>query len=82
MLQQRILEYKDAVMESFTKRYGLTRLIHVEWYDYVNDALQREKQLKWWQRQWKIEHPGSRVLARDDKNSVKNSYVKQVSEEF
>lgn len=54
-LQRRMLEHKNAVIESFTKRYGLTRLVHVEWYKYINDALRREKQLKGWQRQWKIE---------------------------
>lgn len=54
-LQRRMLEHKNAVVESFTKRYGLTQLVHVESYKYVNDALRREKQLKDWQRQWKID---------------------------
>lgn len=54
-LQRRMLEHKNAVVESFTKRYGLTQLVHVELYKYVNDALRREKQLKGWQRQWKID---------------------------
>jgi putative endonuclease len=53
-LQRRMLEHKTAVVESFTKRYGLTQLVYVESYKYVNDALRREKQLKGWQRQWKI----------------------------
>ena len=54
-LQRRMLEHKNAVVESFTKRYCLTQLVHVELYKYVNDALRREKQLKGWRRQWKIE---------------------------
>jgi len=54
-LQRRMVEHKNAVVESFTKRYGLTQLVYVESYKYVNDALRREKQLKGWQRQWKID---------------------------
>ena len=51
----RMLEHKNAVIESFTKRYGLAQLVYVESYKYVHDALRREKQLKGWQRQWKID---------------------------
>jgi len=66
-LQRRMLEHKNAsslssraltrdpYMEGFAKRYGLAQLVHVELYKYVNDALRREKQLKGWQRQWKID---------------------------
>ena len=54
-LQRRMLEHKNAVVKSFAKRYGLVKLVHVELYKYVNDALRREKQLKGWQRQWKID---------------------------
>lgn len=54
-LQRRMLEHKNAVVEGFTKQYGLTQLVYVELYQYVNDALRREKQLKRWQRQWKID---------------------------
>ena len=54
-LQRRMLEHKNGVVESFTKRYGLAQLVYVESYKYVNDALHREKQLKGWQRQWKID---------------------------
>jgi predicted GIY-YIG superfamily endonuclease len=57
-LQRRMLEHKNAVVESFTKRYGLTQLVHVELYSYVNDVL--------------LGTSGSRVLARDDKNSVQD----------
>jgi len=54
-LQRRMLEHKNAVVDSFTKQYGLTQLVYVESYKYVNDALRREKQLKGWQRRWKID---------------------------
>ena len=38
-LQRRILEHKNAVVESFTKQYGLTQLVYVESYKYVNDQV-------------------------------------------
>jgi len=35
--------------------YGLNKLMYFESYQYVNDAIKREKQLKNWNRQWKID---------------------------
>ncbi len=39
---------------AFTRKYKLHRLVYYEDYQYVNDAIAREKQLKSWHRQWKI----------------------------
>ena len=39
---------------SFTAKYNVNRLIYYEIYQYVNDAITREKQLKNWNRGWKI----------------------------
>ena len=41
--------------ESFTARYNVTKLVYFEIYAYIQDAIKREKQLKKWSRQWKIE---------------------------
>ena len=41
--------------KSFTARYNVTRLVYFETYGYIQDAIQREKQMKKWKRQWKIE---------------------------
>ncbi|QTY27857.1 GIY-YIG nuclease family protein [Flavobacterium sp. CS20] len=38
----------------FLARYNLNKLVHLEEFQYVNDAIKREKQLKRWHRQWKI----------------------------
>jgi putative endonuclease len=38
----------------FAARYNLNKLVHLEEFQYVNDAIKREKQLKRWHRQWKI----------------------------
>lgn len=39
----------------FVKAYGVHRLVYVETYERIEDAIQREKQLKRWKRDWKIE---------------------------
>lgn len=40
---------------SFTAQYGIARLVYYEIYSQIEDALEREKQLKRWKREWKIE---------------------------
>ena len=69
-LERRVLEHKRKVIEGFTKKYGLSKLVYFEMYQYVNDAILREKQLKKWRRQWKIdliekENPNWNDLAYD-----------------
>jgi len=39
----------------FTARYKLKLLVYFEEFQYINDAIAREKQLKKWHRQWKID---------------------------
>ena len=39
---------------NFASKYKLTRLVYYEEFQYANDAIAREKQLKNWHRQWKI----------------------------
>jgi putative endonuclease len=53
-LARRIWEHREDVIDGFTKRYGLKRLVHVERYDDITTALQREKNLKHWSRAWKV----------------------------
>jgi len=53
-LQRRVLEHKRKEIDGFTKKYNGTRLIYVEPYEYVYDALDREKQIKHWTREWKV----------------------------
>ncbi len=49
-----MFEHKNKLVEGFTKKYGLNKLIYFEIYPYVNDAIKREKNMKKWKRQWKI----------------------------
>jgi putative endonuclease len=54
-LQKRLEEHRNGRGSAFVKRYGVYRLVYVERYERVEDAIAREKQLKRWKRDWKIE---------------------------
>ena len=48
-------QHKQKIVEnSYTARYNLSRLVYFEQYQYVRDAIRREKQLKNWSRKKKI----------------------------
>jgi putative endonuclease len=51
----RISLHKQDLIEGFTKRYSLHRLVYVEFLDTMEQAIAREKQLKRWRRAWKVE---------------------------
>ena len=53
-LQRRIWEHKNKVVEGFTKKYNVDKLIYYELTDSIESAINREKQLKRWHRNWKI----------------------------
>ena len=54
-IARRIWEHRTGAFDSFTKDYAVSRLVHVETYDDVETARQRERSLKRWLRKWKIE---------------------------
>ena len=54
-LMRRVYEHKNDLIDGFTKKYGVHSLVYYEQYDEVVNAIQREKRLKKWNRQWKIE---------------------------
>ncbi len=53
-LQRRIWEHKNKVIEGFTKKYNVDKLIYYELTDSIESAINREKQLKRWHRNWKM----------------------------
>ena len=53
-LQRRVLEHKSGLGSIFTSKYRLKKLVYFEFFSDVNDAIRREKQLKNWHRQWKL----------------------------
>jgi putative endonuclease len=52
---RRMFEHKSGKGSKFTARYGVQRLVWFEEFFDIRDAIQREKSLKRWPRQWKIE---------------------------
>ena len=62
-LQRRIYEHKNKLVKGFSKKYKVNKLVYYETTNDVNSAITREKQLKNWRRQWKMdlitaENPG------------------------
>lgn len=51
---RRVYEHKNDLIDGFTKRYRLHKLVYVEQTELLTDAIVREKQLKNWRRDWKI----------------------------
>ena len=54
-LVRRVWEHRNSLVAGFTQKYCVHRLVHFEAYDRMVDAIAREKELKKWRRQWKIE---------------------------
>ena len=53
-LVKRVYEHKNKLVEGFTKKYNLSKLVYFETTNDVKNALIREKQLKNWHRDWKL----------------------------
>ena len=69
-LMKRIYEHKNNLVEGFTKKYHVHRLVWYETHETPDTAIEREKQIKKWERAWKLrlveEHnPGWKDLYND-----------------
>jgi len=53
-LMRRLYEHKNGLIKGFSKKYRLHKLVYYEEYLNAYDAIRREKQLKNWHREWKI----------------------------
>jgi putative endonuclease len=53
-LVRRMSEHKEKVVPGFTRRHGVEILVWFEEHNHINDAIVREKQIKGWNRAWKI----------------------------
>jgi putative endonuclease len=54
-LIKRIYEHKHKLIDSFTSKYNIDRLVYYELYNDINIAINREKQLKNWHREYKVD---------------------------
>ena len=53
-LVKRVYEHKNGFVKGFTDRYGVHSLVYYEQYDSIELAIQCEKRLKTWHRNWKV----------------------------
>ncbi|WP_120221913.1 GIY-YIG nuclease family protein [Sphingopyxis sp. FD7] len=53
-LAARVWQHRSGAVPGFTMRYRVHRLVHAEFFDDMHGAIAREKQLKRWHREWKI----------------------------
>ena len=54
-LVRRVWEHRDGLADGFTKRYGVKQLVWYEIHGDIMEAIRREKQIKMWERAWKVE---------------------------
>ncbi len=54
-LIKRIWEHKNNLVEGFTKRYSIHKLVWYELHESMESAIEQEKRLKEWKRHWKLE---------------------------
>lgn len=51
---RRVYEHRQKLVEGFSKKYSLDQLVYYECFNTAMDAIQREKQVKKWNRAWKL----------------------------
>jgi putative endonuclease len=54
-LRKRIYEHRQGFVDGFTKKYHLKKLLYYELFIDPGNAIVREKQLKHWNREWKLD---------------------------
>ena len=52
-LERRMIEHKMGLVPGYTKQHNIDKLAYFEHYQYIYDAIAREKALKKWNRAWK-----------------------------
>ena len=69
-LARRVGEHKNGLVEGFSRKYGVHILVYCEFHNDMRSAIAREKQIKKWNRAWKLrlierENPDWRDLSDD-----------------
>jgi len=62
-LTRRVYEHKNKMIDGFTKKYSVDKLVYFEMYNDIRNAIEREKNMKKWKREWKIE-----LIEKDNPN--------------
>ncbi|MEW6194581.1 MAG: GIY-YIG nuclease family protein [Bacteroidota bacterium] len=74
-LKRRVYEHKNKLLDGFTKKYNINKLVYYEETVDVNSAIKREKEIKKWGREKKNKKPLKNY--RGFKNFIKDSVVKE-----
>jgi putative endonuclease len=53
-LSKRVWEHKNKIFKGFTDKYGITKLVYYIVFEDIKEAIKREKQIKKWNRKWKL----------------------------
>ncbi len=48
-----MIEHRNSLVDGFTQKYDVKKLVYIEQYQYVDKAITREKRVKNWKREWK-----------------------------
>jgi len=62
-LSRRVWEHKNKIIKGFTEKYNIDKLVYYELFQEICQAIYREKQLKKWERKWKLE-----LIEKENKN--------------
>jgi len=54
-LIRRVYEHREGLIDGFTQKYNIKKLVYFESHDTALAAIQREKNIKHWSREWKVE---------------------------
>jgi putative endonuclease len=65
-LIRRVWEHREGLVDGFTKKYRVKRLVHYKFFEDIHVAILRETLLKKWRRQWKIDLIQTRNVEWDD----------------
>ncbi len=55
VLIKRVWEHKNKLVSGFTEKYGVDKLVYFEQHQDAENAIKREKRLKFWKRKWKLD---------------------------
>ncbi len=69
---RRVFEHKNGLVDGFTKKYELHTLVYVEAHERIEEAIHREKCIKEWKREWKINLINK---ANPDWSDLSNQYL-------
>ncbi len=53
-IARRAHEHREGLVKGFTERYGVKRLVYLEFFEDIRSAIQREKNMKHYSRAWKV----------------------------